>query len=312
MKILITGATGLVGSEIVKLCRKQNIDVNYLTTSKAKIVSEEHYKGYFWNPRKEEIDLKCFDGVTAIINLAGTSISKRWTKTNKRKILSSRINSIKTLKKGLEKVDTSAITSFVSASAIGIYPNSLATYYNEEEKQVDDSFLGEVVYAWEQEVDTLSTFNFTVAKVRVGLVLSVNGGMLPKLVKPIKNFVGSAFGSGEQWQSWIHLNDLARIFLFVIKNELQGVFNGVAPNPISQGKLVKKIGEVLHRPIILPNIPKPVIQLFLGEMAYLLFASQRVSSKKIRGEGFSFKYGNICAALEDFYAKEGEKELHFF
>lgn len=303
MKLLIAGATGLVGSELVNLCHEQGITVHYLTTRKNKIVFDTNYNGFYWNPDENEIDLKCFDGVTAIINLAGASISKRWTSSYKEKVLSSRINSLRTLYTALEKVDTSNITSFVSASAIGIYPNSLNEYYTEDEKKVDNSFLGDVVKAWETEIDAFEKFNFNVSKIRIGLVMSSKGGALPEMVRPVQYFAGAAFGDGQQWQSWIHITDLARIFLFVIENNLQGSYNGVGPNPVTNTKLVKEIAKVLHKPLFLPNIPKFVVKTILGEMSYLLFTSQRVSSKKIEEEGFIFQYANVCKALESIYDK---------
>lgn len=309
MKILITGATGLIGSEIVRLCHQENITVHYLTTSKGKIVSEVNYKGFYWNPDANEIDLACFEGVTAIINLAGASISKRWTSDYKKVVLSSRINTLRTLSIGLEKIDSNAISSFVSASAIGIYPHSLSKFYEEDEKKVDDSFLGEVVEAWENEADALKSFDFNLSKIRIGLVMSKDGGALVEMAKPIKMYVGAAFGSGQQWQSWIHISDLARMFLFAVKHELVGVYNGVGPNPVTNTKLVKEIAEVLQKPLLLPNIPKFPMKAILGEMSYILFASQRVSSKKIEEEGFVFQYQNICRALEGIYQGKSSDQV---
>ncbi len=121
---------------------------------------------------------------------------------------------------------------------------------------------------------------------RIGLVMSAkDGGALPEIAKPIKYYVGAAFGSGEQWQSWIHITDLARMFIFIAENNLKGVFNGVSPNPVTNNRLVKEIAKILEKPLFLPNIPKFVMQTILGEMSYILFASQRVSSKKIEKEG---------------------------
>lgn len=307
MKVLITGATGLVGRAIVKDLHAKGIQVNYLTTSKSKIASHEDYQGFYWNPSSAEIDTNCFKDVSAIINLAGATISNRWTKAYKAEVLNSRIDSLKILKKGIQEAGNTQIESFVSASAIGIYPNSLSTFYTEESEGVDDSFLGEVVNAWENEIDTFQSFDFEIAKIRIGLVLSKEGGALPKMATPIKNYVGAAFGSGEQWQSWIHIDDLARLFVFVVSNKLSGTYNGVAPNPVTNTKMTTELAKVLERPLWLPNIPEFPMKLILGEMAYLLFASQRVSSKRIEKKGFHFNYLNICKALEAIYHKDSDK-----
>lgn len=301
MKVLITGATGLVGSEIVNLCKQNNITVHYLTTRKGKIQSQEGYRGFYWNPDSDEIDMTCFHGVTTIINLAGASISKRWTNSNKKKILDSRVKSLRTLRLGISKTKEPSITNIVSASAIGIYPNSLSNYYREDETSVDDSFLGKVVSTWEQEVDKFEELNMGVSKIRIGLVMSDKGGALPQMAKPVKYYVGASLGTGDQWQSWIHIQDLARIFLHVATKDLHGVYNAVAPNPVTNEKLTKEIAKVMDRPLLLPNVPKAILQLVLGDMSYILFASQRVSSKKIVETGFDFMYPNICRALENIF-----------
>ncbi|MFS4456191.1 TIGR01777 family oxidoreductase [Maribacter sp. 2304DJ31-5] len=306
MKVLITGATGLIGEELVKLYHEKGHAVNYLTSSKKKLVSKDNYKGFYWNPGNNEIDMSCFKDVSVIINLAGANISKRWTPKYKKKVLKSRVDALRLLHMALRKNGQNKVKSLISASAIGIYPDSIENFYSEEYDGVDDSFLGDVVKAWEQEITAFNDFDFKVAQIRIGLVMANNGGALPKMAKPIKNYVGVAFGDGEQWQSWIHVTDLARIFLFVAENRLEGTFNGVGPNPVTHKKLVKEIAKVLERPLILPNIPKFVMKLLLGEMSYMLFASQRVSSKKIEEEGFVFNFQNICAVLKHIYGKEGE------
>ncbi|MEL4307624.1 TIGR01777 family oxidoreductase [Joostella sp. CR20] len=299
MKILIAGATGLIGEEIVRIAHNRGYVVHYLTTSKDKIEHENNYKGFYWNPQKGKIDLDCFNEVDAVINLAGVSISKRWNSMNRKRILNSRIKSIETLDNGISKVVNHQIKSFVSASAIGIYPHSFTNYYDEDTKTVDDSFLGEVVAQWEATADTLQKHNFSVAKVRTGLVLAPNGGALPKIAKPIRYYGGAIFGDGEQWQSWIHITDIAKMYLHIIENGLEGVYNGVAPNPVTNSKLTHEIAEVYKKPLLLPNIPYQLMKLILGDMAYLLYASQRVSAKKIEETGFNFSYTKSSVALKD-------------
>ena len=150
---------------------------------------------------------------------------------------------------------------------------------------------------WEEAIEALKVFDIPVAKIRIGLVLSIDGGALPKLIKPVKRLMGAPFGNGKQWQSWIHIADLARMFLFVSKNKVQGTFNGVSPNPVTNAKMVQELAKTLEVPLILPHIPKFAMYLMLGEMAYLLFASQRVSSKKIAEEGFAFQHPEYWKCL---------------
>ncbi len=297
MRVLITGATGLIGNEIVNLCHKKNFSVNYLTTSKSKITNNTKYQGFYWNPDTKEIDLQCFKEVEVIIHLAGATVSKRWTSDYKKEILSSRLDSTQLLVDSL-KIHKNQVKQVIAASAIGIYPDSLSNYYDETNLESDATFLSEVVKKWEAAVDAFSELNIRVAKIRIGLVLSDKGGALPELTKPIKFGLGAAFGSGKSWQSWIHLKDLARLFMFVMTHHLEGIFNAVAPNPVTNLDLTKLCAKVLSKPLWLPNIPKFFMKLVLGDMHTLLFLSQRVSSKKIEEAGFNFKYHHLQPALE--------------
>ena len=298
MTVLITGATGLIGREIVKQCHDKGFNVHYLTTSKSKLATESNYKGFFWNPNNNEIDHSCFDGVSTIINLVGASISKRWIESYKKEILESRTKTAQLLQDTIRLYNYN-IKHVGSASAIGIYPSSFTNYYDEEYDQNSDSFLGTVVAKWEDAIDGFKELGCKVAKIRIGLVLARQGGALPEIIKPIKFGAGAAFGNGKQWQSWIHVTDLANIFLHVVAHKLEGVYNGVAPNAVTNSELTKTVAKVLHRPLIMPNIPKPLMKLILGEMHMLLFESQRVSSDKIKAKGFYFKYANLKPALID-------------
>ena len=236
-----------------------------------------NYKGFYWNPEVREIDDTCLDGVDAIINFAGSTIAQRWTELAKQKILNSRLDSLKTLK-SLLKNNAHSVKHIISASAIGIYPSSLTNYYDEQYEEVSSSFLGEVVELWEQAADEFNELNIFVSKIRIGLVLDNQEGALPQIVKPVKFGVGAAFGSGEQWQSWIHKVDLAAIFMYVLNHKITGIINGVAPNPVTNLELTKAVADVEGKPLFLPNIPKIAMKIVLGEMHILLFESQHVKS----------------------------------
>ena len=298
MKILITGATGLIGSELVTLLLRNGDTIHYLTTSKKKIESKPNYHGFYWNPNQGIIDENALMGVDSIIHLAGATISKRWTSKYKQEIIESRILSSNVLFKAL-KANPNSVKQIVSASAIGIYPDDLTKVYTEEEIEVDESFLGKVVMKWEESVNKFQLLNIKVVKVRTGLVLSEKGGALPEMMKPIKMGVGSPFGTGKQVQSWIHIQDLIEMYYFAVQNNLDGVYNAVAPNPVTNKRLTEEIAAVLKKPLFMPNIPKFLMAFVLGEMHSLLFASQNVSSKKIEKEGFVFQYKKVDKALKN-------------
>lgn len=298
MRILISGATGLVGSHITQLCKEKGIAVNYLTTSKEKIENQPQNQGFFWDPAAGEIDVACFKDVDAIIHLAGATVAKRWTNSYKKEIIESRVKSAALLHKSIQNLNFK-IPYFLSASAIGIYPSSYENLYFEDDKAVDDSFLGEVVVRWEKAADEFKQLGMEVSKIRIGLVLAKEGGALPKMKEPVSLNLGAAFGSGRQWQSWIHVEDLARIFMYVLDNKLSGVYNGVAPNPVTNKELMEEIASRLNKSIWLPNVPAFALKLSLGEMSRVLLASQRVSSDKIEKAGFEFKFKNLPKALED-------------
>ena len=298
MRILITGATGLVGTELIDLLLQNDISVHYLTISKQKEKYRPNVAGFFWNPEQGIIDENCLLGVDAIIHLAGSPISNRWTNAVKQEIIESRVLSSNTLYKAL-KENPNQVRQIVSASAVGIYPNSHTTIYTEETQSVDNSFLGNVVTKWEESVDKFKLLNIKVCKLRTSIVLAPNGGALPEMVKPVKLGLGAAFGNGKQIQSWIHVHDLARMYFFAVQNSWEGVFNAASPDPISSEMLTKKIAKILKKPLWLPNIPEFVMKLLLGEMHVLLFTDLNVSPQKAIKNGFTFDFPNIDEALQD-------------
>ncbi|WP_291108292.1 TIGR01777 family oxidoreductase [Flavobacterium sp. UBA6195] len=300
MTVLITGATGLVGQELVNLLLQNGFTVHYLSTSKTKLVSQNNYKGFYWNPKNSEFNINALTDVEVIVHLAGASIAKKWTPSYKQEIIESRVLSTRLLYNALQK-NPNQVKQIVSASAIGIYSNDLTYIYHETDTKVDDSFLGNVVQQWEEEVNQFEKLNIKVTKIRIGIVLAKNGGALQEMVKPIKMGVGAAFGSGLQYQSWIHIQDLAGIFHFVIQNQLSGIFNGVAPYPVTNSELTKAIAKTLSKPLFLPNIPQFVMKIMLGEMHQILFSSQHVSCRKLLDLKYQFKFASLDKALNDLF-----------
>ena len=298
MKVLITGATGLIGSQIVKDCIKSNISVNFLTTSKKKITKSEMVNGFYWNPKNKIIDLDCFKGVDSIIALSGSSISKLWTKANKRKIINSRVESLEFLKESIKEKNI-PIKRLVSASGVSLYPNSLEKEFSENETNSDDSFLAEVINRWENAAKSFKTIGVDVAIIRIGLVLSIESGVLKETIKPMNFGFGVIFGSGNQYQSWIHIEDISKLFIFVLEKKLKGIYNGVSPNFIKNSEFTKIISSMHSKAIFNIKIPRIFFSIIFGEMHVLLFESHKISSRKIQDEGFSFKFDNLKDAIEN-------------
>ena len=303
MRILITGGTGLIGTEIIQQATARGWEVHFLSRQRTRVDEEGPARGFYWNPTTTEIDPHCFEGVQAIINLAGAPVSKRWSESYKETILNSRINSLRTLRHALKRIPDHQITQMVTASAIGIYPHSHTALYSET-GPVSDSFLGGVVNQWEREADGFSSLGIQVAKLRIGLVLARESGALPPMVKAIRTLTAAPFGRGDQWQSWIHCYDAASMFIFALDQKLEGVFNAVAPNPVQQKKLLREVARTLRRPVLLPGVPRFLMKWVLGEMSALLYESQRVSSKKIDKLGFDFSFPNLNQALDDLFKAE--------
>lgn len=301
MKILITGATGLIGNELVKVLLAHNHSINYLTTSTAKIESQPNYKGFYWNPELGKIDENCLFEVDVIVHLAGASIANRWTKAYKQKIIESRILSCELLYNLIRK-KTNQVKHLVSASGTAIYPESFTKVYDESTTEKEDSFLSCVVKKWEESVDRFSNLGIKVSKLRTGVVFSNQGGALPEMVKPIKMGMGATMGKGNQVQSWIHIQDLVSMYRFIIEHQLEGVYNAVAPHAVTNKALTKIIAKRLNKPLFLPAIPKFLMKFILGEMSYLLFSSKNLSAEKISKLGFKYQFPKAEAAVYDLYS----------
>ncbi len=298
MKVLITGATGLVGKKLVKKLLFEKIEINYLSTSKLKLKNKLFYTSFYWNPKVGQIDNKAFDGVDVIIHLAGTNIASRWTTAYKKEILDSRVLSSNLLFETLKQIPNQ-VKQVISASGTAIYPDSFDKIYSETETQVASGFLSDVVQKWEQSISQIETLNIKVCKIRTGIVYAKKGGALPEIVKPIRWGFGASFGSGLQIQSWIHIQDLVGIYFFFLIKSKEGIYNAIAPETVSDEKLTKTIAKTLGKPLFMPNIPRFIMKLILGEMHELLFTNKNISSQKAIQEGFVFKFPTVVKAIDD-------------
>ena len=299
MKLLITGGSGTIGQEITKLALAKKYEVNILTRNKKLRSKNIYLKYYYWNPKNEEIDKECFKDVNSVINLAGFSVFNLWTKKNKLKILNSRINSTSFILKYIRENKIN-IKSFVSASGIAAYPNSIEKKSSEfDSVNLKDSFINQVVLKWEEKVFEYDKIlpNISFSVLRVGLVLSKFDGLFQVSKKLAKYYLLSPLGAGNQWQSWVHVEDASNIFLNSAKNNIRGICNVVSPNPISQNELIKKIAIYNRSKILFPNIPKVLVKIFFGEMSELLLSSQKVISNNLIN--YDFIFPDIDAALKD-------------
>lgn len=298
MKVLITGGTGLIGSALTQELRDKGHTVHWLTTRKTQLPSAAGLQAFYWNPAEGKIDTSCFDGVEVIVHLAGASIAKRWTASYKQELLESRVLSANLLFSALKKYQGHQVRHYISASGVARYPDSSTAIYTEASTAVDTGFLGTLVTRWEESADQFQTLGIAVAKVRTGVVYAAKGGALEPIVKPIKMGLGSDFGTGKQRQSWIHLTDIVRLYEWLITDKLEGVFNGVAPDAITQHDQTRCIAKALGKPVFLPAVPRFVMRWVLGDMHELLFNDKHVKPERALKLGFQFKYPDLKSAIK--------------
>jgi len=297
LKILIAGATGLIGNELTSKLLSLGHQVSILSRSiSSKTNGVVVYK---WNPDKGEIDAKAFEGVDAVINLAGAGVAdKRWTKEYKKLILDSRINSTKLLIDTLKKTPNS-VSTFINASAIGFYGFDTADVWIDESTLPGNDFLATTVKKWESEALFANEIGIRTVIIRIGIVLSEKGGALPKMALPTQYYLGAALGTGKQYISWIDIEDLIDIFIHCLTQKtVYGIFNAVAPEPVSNNEFNLQLSKTLGKSILLPNIPPIALKLLIGEMSDVLLGGNRVSSKKIEESGFHFKIIPLSKSFE--------------
>ena len=303
MKLLITGGSGTLGQNITQLALSKNYQVNILTRNKKLSSNKNGIKYYYWDPKLKIIDHNCFDGVDSVINLSGYNVFCYWTNKNKSKILESRIESTSFILSQIKERNIK-IKSFVSASGIAAYSNSLSIVSTEDHGvDTPTSFINQVVIKWESKVrdyeEILPDISFSI--LRVGLVLSNYGGLFKISKNLSKLFLLSPLGSGNQWQSWIHVDDVSIIFLKTIENGEKGIINLVSPNPVIQKDLLKIIALNNNSKVILPNIPSLIVKTVFGEMSELVLSSQKVRSNRLND--YVFKFSKIDLAIKDLSNK---------
>lgn len=297
-KILITGASGLVGTRLTELLEAAGHQVVHLGRTK----KTGSRPVFIWDVDKGVIDEEAFSGVDAVVHLAGAGVAdKPWTPKRKLEILESRTKSTALLAEYLKRQPQ--IKAVVSASAIGYYGFGLSDHEFTEVSNPGTDFLAQVVRAWEDEVDKIE--NKRIVKLRIGIVLSEKGGALKEMAKPIKLFAGAPLGTGKQLVGWIHIDDLCRMFIKSIEDTtMQGAYNATGPYAVTNKELTKQMAKALHRPLFLPPVPSVVMKMILGEMANLVLNGLNVSSAKIQKAGFTFTFPTLERALADLLGKK--------
>jgi uncharacterized protein (TIGR01777 family) len=293
-KILIAGGTGFLGHHIYGFLKKEGRELAILSRG------QMGQDIYHWDIKKHQIDERAFAGVETLINLSGAGLADhRWTNSYKKEIIDSRVDSTKFLVDTLKKNPNHAVKTVISASAVGYYGENGSTWVDEMFRARED-FLGSVCAAWEKAALEFESLGIRTVIIRIGFVLAADGGALPVMARPVRFFVGSPLGSGKQYLSWVHVDDICKIISFAIRNEkVHGIYNAASTKPVTNTELMKGIANVLHRPLWPVNVPSFLLKLLLGEKAAIVLDGQRVTNEKLRMTGFEFGYTDLSKALQN-------------
>lgn len=305
MKILITGATGFVGSALAKQLLASGHELNILTRSGHNlpvVFQDPRVTAFEWKDTSVAPPIESISGINGVINLMGENISaKRWSNDQKIKLHTSRVESTKNLTNLLDHNLTSPLDFFVSASAVGIYPVGLTDCLNEDSK-AGRNFLAELCIDWEAAAYTLTKVNRIVI-IRTGVVLEKHGGALAKMLPPFKLGLGGPIGNGNQFMSWIHLDDLVNLYeKAATDQEMAGAYNACAPHPTDNFHFTKALGKALHKPTLIP-VPATALKIAFGEMSSIILDSQKIISKRLPEQGIKFQYETIEAAMNKIFEK---------
>ena len=297
MRVVVTGGTGFIGSKLCGNLVAKGHEVILFTRDASRSRDELHprIRVVSWAPGAAWESW--IDGAGAIVNLAGENIAQRWTEAAKRRIVASRVDAAARLCAAIEKAAVKP-SVLVNAAAVGYYGPHGDEILDEDSPPGTD-FLATTCVAWEEAALKAEALGLRVALIRTGVVLGGDGGALSKMLPPFKVFAGGPIGSGTQWVSWIHQDDLVALIVFAIENaNARGPINGTAPNPVTMKEFAKALGHALHRPSLIPA-PAAAVRLLLGEMATVVLDGQRVVPRKAEGLGFRFRFTEVEAALRD-------------
>ncbi|MBS1933230.1 MAG: TIGR01777 family oxidoreductase [Bacteroidetes bacterium] len=303
--VTITGGTGLVGTALTKMLVAKGYEVIILSrnTSGEKITFP-NVNYAIWDIEKQVIDENAINKADYIVHLAGAGVAeKRWSTKRKNEIVESRTQSAALIVKSLKEIPNQ-IKAIISASAIGWYgadtPETISKPFTET-KPADNEFLGETCRLWEESIAPVTSMHKRLVIFRTGIVLDANGGALKEFLKPLRSGIAAILGSGKQIISWIHIDDMCRLYMDAIENErLQGVYNAVAPKPVTNRTLVLELAKQLKGKYFIPvHVPAFVLKIMLGEMSIEVLKSANVSAEKISKTGFQFLYPSIESALNN-------------
>jgi hypothetical protein len=300
--VLIAGGTGLVGQYLSSLLKEKGYAVFHLSRHKN---PNGEFPAYAWDVTKRQIDREAVEKADYIIHLAGAGVADaRWTAARKKLIIDSRVESTLLLKEAIAQ-KTRPLKAYIAASAIGFYGNRGEQFLKETDEAGKQGFLPESVVAWEQAIQQVAKTGVRTVGLRIGIVLSTKGGALQKILLPFKAFNGAYFGNGQQWYSWIHIEDVCRMFIEALESEkIQGFYNAVAPQPVRNKDLIIKTKEALGIPALVVSAPSGVLRLVMGEMADMILDSAKVSSEKIEKTGFRFRFPELRTAIGDLLKRK--------
>lgn len=300
MRIAIAGGTGFVGSALVKKLLDKNHELFILTRNTADKHSSKNLQYVQWL-NVDDSPEDALESIDVFINLAGESInSGRWTDERKKRILNSRITATREVLRIVSRLEEKPYT-LINASAVGYYGTSRNETFTEANSKSGTDFLAETVTRWEKEASKAEEFEVRTVFCRFGIILEKDDGALPRMALPYKLFAGGPVGTGDQWVSWIHLDDVVNGILYCIEHEqLQGPVNFTSPNPLTMKEFGKILGEVLNRPHWLPA-PGFALKIALGEMSTLVLEGQKVLPEKLQALGYDFLYPDLRSALRNIY-----------